>query len=316
MAKLDNHAPTIEEVLTGSWFEAHENAADESKTAAERADWAQTAQSIEEQYKSFLMFKKGPQTPNPIELARGALRIKLGREPNDAEVSDYIKKEKIDIGQSYRNIFQTQPFTQVPGVWYKRKPDGTLEWYKTEKSPSGEEINRRLTSDEVKAMGLQYQEQKPTETLKTMGQIAPTVTYLAKQVRSDVEKTTVGPLAGRWKDAWAGKVGAADPNFMALKTDVDLLRTLLMKMHVGSRGGEYIMNSFKAFLEAGKQSPENLKAALDRIESYAGQVSQGIVPTELKQAQEREAKKGGAETPTPPPTSTVIKYDVQGNRVQ
>ena len=56
---------------------------------------------------------------------------------------------------------------------------------------------------------------------------------------------------GRWRDLWAGKIGAKDPAFMRLKVDTGLLMTLLMRMHVGARGGEYILGHFKEMIDAG-----------------------------------------------------------------
>lgn len=67
----------------------------------------------------------------------------------------------------------------------------------------------------------------------------------------------------------AGKVGAPNPEFTKLRTDVGLLTTKLMRMHVGARGGELMMQHFQNLIDSGKQSPENMRAALDEIDQYA-----------------------------------------------
>jgi len=113
-----------------------------------------------------------------------------------------------------------------------------------------------------------------TTTTKTMVEAAPKVLALAQRVNTmiDQQAAQLGPAAGRWSEFMAGKVGAPNPEFTRLRTDVGLLQTLLMRMHVGSRGGEYIMKHFQDLIDTGKQSPENLKAALGEITNYANDV--------------------------------------------
>jgi uncharacterized protein YabE (DUF348 family) len=67
-----------------------------------------------------------------------------------------------------------------------------------------------------------------------------------------------------------------------------------MKMHVGARGGEYIMKHFQEILTAGKDSPGNLKAALREIETYANEVKQSIVnPPATDRPKERTVVRRG-----------------------
>jgi hypothetical protein len=46
-----------------------------------------------------------------------------------------------------------------------------------------------------------------------------------------------------------------------------------MRMHVGARGGEQMMEHFRTLIDTSKQSPENLKAAIGEIVEYAKSVS-------------------------------------------
>lgn len=154
--------------------------------------------------------------------------------------------------------------TSVPGVYFDRLDQ---QYYKTE--PGGPP--RVLSSDEVKNLKLRVAEEMPTNDIRVMQQSAPHVIRLSKAVRESIVKLqkSLGPASSRWRDFWSGKVGIADPEFRKMKTNVDLLTTRLMKMHVGARGGEYIMQHFDSMLKAGAQSPENLIAALDAIDTYA-----------------------------------------------
>lgn len=111
----------------------------------------------------------------------------------------------------------------------------------------------------------------PDSSTRTMVANAPGVIDLANRVNQliDQQVQSLGPAAGRWNEFMSGRIGAPNPQFRQLQTDVKLLKTKLMRMHVGARGGEYIMKSFDDMLDAGKDSPENLKAALTEITSYA-----------------------------------------------
>lgn len=118
--------------------------------------------------------------------------------------------------------------------------------------------------------------QQPTATTRTMAQAAPAVLQLADDLKRRVtaQKQMLGPAAGRWNEFYAGKIGAPNPEFSKIRTDATLLQTRLMKMHTGSNGAVAIMQHFKDILDTGKQSPENLIAALETIEDYAKGVAQ------------------------------------------
>lgn len=115
----------------------------------------------------------------------------------------------------------------------------------------------------------------PNSTVVTMQQTAPHVLDLISSSEADLKAAgEIGPIKSRWRDLWAGKVGTADPTFTRLRVDTNLMMTLLMKMHVGARGSEYILKHFQEMIDAGKQSPENLQAAFGAIRDYANQIMQ------------------------------------------
>lgn len=111
-----------------------------------------------------------------------------------------------------------------------------------------------------------------TSSTRTMTEAAPTVIGLTTLAFSDLEK--VRPQMGA-----LGKTKVTDimvkwfklPNkdWATLGARVHLITTLLMRMHVGARGGEYIMKSFKEILQYSSQSAENLEASLEVIRDYA-----------------------------------------------
>lgn len=114
-----------------------------------------------------------------------------------------------------------------------------------------------------------------TSATRTMMETAPKVKALANKVLAALDKNAdqLGPLEGRWSEFMAGKIGSDNPEFIKLRTDGKLLTTLLMRMHVGARGGSQMMQHFNSLLDTGKQSPDNLRAALESIISYADDVA-------------------------------------------
>ena len=116
-----------------------------------------------------------------------------------------------------------------------------------------------------------------TGTTRTMVETAPKVLDLVNRLRGQIQQLQqtgqLGPGMGRWNDFWSGKIGSPNPEFRAMKTNADLLSTLLMRMHVGARGGEQIMEHFDKMIDAGKQSPENMLATLDQLTAYAKDVA-------------------------------------------
>ena len=134
------------------------------------------------------------------------------------------------------------------------------------------EVQGRVFTQQLKM--LDARDQLLSSSTKTMREAAPKVLELAQRVRDEMSQqvSSLGPLAGRWNEFMTGKVGAPNKQFAQLRTDVGLLQTLLMRMHVGARGGGEIMQHFESLINAGSQSPETMAGALNSIESYAHDV--------------------------------------------
>lgn len=100
--------------------------------------------------------------------------------------------------------------------------------------------------------------------------IAPSGLFaLAEKDLSKFKPGELEALAPRWNEFLAGKVGAGDPRYVALRTHVNgLLSTALMQAHVGSRGGENMMEHFEDIANAGKMNQQTLRAALQAERDY------------------------------------------------
>jgi hypothetical protein len=114
----------------------------------------------------------------------------------------------------------------------------------------------------------------PTANTRGMAEKAPRVIEFVDRINQllDENEKQLGPLASRWNEFTAGKVGLKNKGYTQLRTDAGLLQTALMNMHVGARGGGQMMEHFKTLIDTSIQDPDNLRAALGEIRDYASRV--------------------------------------------
>lgn len=139
------------------------------------------------------------------------------------------------------------------------------------------------------------QENTTTSATKTMMEAAPKVIDLSNRVEQEINKQleSLGPASGRWSEFMTGKVGAPNREFAKLRTDVMLLQTLLMRMHVGARGGQLMMEHFKNLIDVAGQDPENLKGALEEIRNYAHDLNSKPALSSIKNTPKDNSLPGG-----------------------
>jgi hypothetical protein len=92
----------------------------------------------------------------------------------------------------------------------------------------------------------------------------------------------LGIAASRWSDFMAGKVGAGDREFTALRAKMGLANTKLMQAHVGSRGGAFMLEHFEDLANAGKMDAQTLKAGVGSELDYMKDVA--MLPQSKKEA--------------------------------
>jgi hypothetical protein len=120
-----------------------------------------------------------------------------------------------------------------------------------------------------------------------MAEKAPRVLDLASRAEDllNANEQQLGPLKSRWDEFTAGKIGLKNQGYTQLRTNIGLLTTALMNMHVGARGGGEMMKHFTDLLKLAQQDPDNLRAALGEIKNYANQVkTEGGLKTPLPAA--------------------------------
>jgi hypothetical protein len=110
-----------------------------------------------------------------------------------------------------------------------------------------------------------------TSNTRTMMETAPKVIALAEKLEALIKKNQdeIGPGEGRLNELLTGKVGADNPEFVKIRTDAGLLSTLVMRMHLGARGGSQAMAYFRDLFANSAQTPGNYLAALGELRDYA-----------------------------------------------
>lgn len=114
----------------------------------------------------------------------------------------------------------------------------------------------------------------PTTATRTMVESAPKVLYFVnKQLAAiDALEKKFGPMAGRKAEFLANKIGLPGNGVSQYKTNNGLLETSLMKMHVGARGSEGMMEHFHNLIGGMNQDPSNARESLEAIKDYAQEV--------------------------------------------
>jgi hypothetical protein len=171
-------------------------------------------------------------------------------------------------------------------------------------------LQQRTFTQQEKMFDLR--QQALTAATKSMIETAPTVLHLAQRIDPLIDKLhgELGPAAGRWNEFWTGKVGVKNADYMKMRSDLSLLKTALSRMHVGAKGGIEMINHFNDLIDGAKQDPENMKAALAEIETYAHELQErgvqgGMNPKVLGVG---EGGGGGAKGEPPGPPAAGMKW--------
>jgi hypothetical protein len=88
----------------------------------------------------------------------------------------------------------------------------------------------------------------------------------------------LGTVASRWNEFVAGRVGAGDPEFEALRTKVGLSNSLLMNLHMGARGASAMLEHFEDLANAKKMNAETLRTGIASELNYAKDRAMQVEP--------------------------------------
>jgi hypothetical protein len=111
----------------------------------------------------------------------------------------------------------------------------------------------------------------PTANARNSAQFAEDVTKKIDDIEPLVgqlgQSGALGPLAGRWSEFLAGKIGSGDPQFARLKSEMDVLSKAIMRMH-GFRNAEQA-NQFIAEQLNGAKDGAQLIGTLEGLRTAA-----------------------------------------------
>jgi hypothetical protein len=155
-----------------------------------------------------------------------------------------------------------------PTIMYVPQDDGTYSAIPVHPGTTGIPGNA-MTASGVNTLST------PTGPTRSMAEVAPRVIGFVDRINQliDNNEKQLGPLQGRWNEFKQGKIGLPNQGMAQLRTNLSLLETALMRMHVGARGGEQMMEHFHDMIGGLKQNPENIRAAIGEIRDYAVQVA-------------------------------------------
>lgn len=223
----------------------------ENETAKKKADLASGGISSAQADEKYRQIRMAENQGKPVSA-------------NDQAWAKAYEQGKSFNTASYAKAYAAARLALPYPAWDTKQHKAVLVSAKTALSKPNE--YKPMSSPEAKAA-------MPTSTVLTMQQTAPHVIWLDNQVQKDLQTVgKIGPITGRWRELWAGKVGTPDPRFTRLRTDTAFLMTLLMRMHVGARGSDTILDHFKNLINEGHQSPQNMQVAIDAIRDYANSI--------------------------------------------
>lgn len=270
-----------------------QKASDEGRAPEERKRYADGVQMLHagEDPDKVMPYVMAKPTGRPLTAAQ--VRASAAADPGNAALQAQV--QALNKEERERAVGKAQATSGVVLSREKALKDYE-ESKKTEKPKTEQQYRAMLAADptnpELQRIVRSFDEQKAategvktTAATRTMKESAPKVVSFVDRIDKlvDVNEKQLGPAAGRWAEFMTGKVGAPNPEFAKLRTDIGLLTTQLMRMHVGARGGVELMHHFAQLIDSGKQSPENLRAALGEIKAYAQSVGgQPITEEESK----------------------------------
>lgn len=135
-------------------------------------------------------------------------------------------------------------------------------------------VRRELATRGVNLTNLDASSRMMAIAAKDVEKVLPTIEQEAKQLDA---LGLMGAAGSRWRDFLSNKIGASalaggnKQNGELLgkfRADVGLLKTALMKAHVGSRGGTQLLDEFNGLLNADKTDIAGFLGALEGVKGW------------------------------------------------
>lgn len=211
-------------------------------------------------------------------------------------------------------------FSTSTGFRLVEQPDGTLALVPITTQRVTGRGKPRLPTPPGKPTAPRIVGGKTTSASRTRAEFAGSLLEHMEPIQRQIDELEksgkLGPVVGRWKDFMAGTWGAGDPEYIELKTNIDLLQTGLMLTHVSARGGIKLLEKFTRMITAQRMNPETLRGTLRAINDWLRTYEQ--IP---EQQMEKLRRKQGFPTPpgaaaaAGPTVGSVVTYQGKQYRV-
>jgi hypothetical protein len=108
----------------------------------------------------------------------------------------------------------------------------------------------------------------PTAQMRNTAQRAELVHAMTPEVLANIDANaaTLGPVMGHWNDFMQGRIGADNPAFAQLRSDLLLYSSSVALAHAQGRLPENLREEFDRMINAPNQTPANLKAVIQEID--------------------------------------------------
>lgn len=126
----------------------------------------------------------------------------------------------------------------------------------------------------------------PTMQMRNVAAQASLVHEQTPMMLSEIDrlKNKLGPAMGRWNEFMQGKVGANDPEFAGLRADLLMYSSAVALMHARGRLPENLREEFDRAINAPKQTPENLKAVINKIDDWTAKNMKAMGQSQSQQS--------------------------------
>jgi hypothetical protein len=205
-----------------------------------------------------LLYKGDPKVET--ELAT----LQVGGKPHSVLVNKQSGETIKDLGET------KEPNAGEPGSWQMvengKNPDGSphMSLLNSKTRQISEPVGSGAGTIQAKGTNA------ATGAMKTAAYRANTALAGIPDVVADIDKLSdkLGPVMGRWNEFMQGKVGADDPDFAGLRADMSLLSTAVTLAHAQGRMSEGLREEFDRMINQPKQTPQNIKATLGKIQTW------------------------------------------------
>lgn len=127
-----------------------------------------------------------------------------------------------------------------------------------------------------KTPGAEFAARPPAPVMTRMYSARGVVSHIddiIDEIHEADRRGLIGPIAGRWSDFLAGKVGSTgdaenDALLGSMRADLKLLTSGTVMTHFQSRGGQGMVENFQKLLDSGKMSADQLVSAIGAMRNW------------------------------------------------